>query len=174
MIREFFASFLSVDSKFVHSIVPLLFSPGKLSLEYIRGRRATYIHPVILYVAVSIILFFMISMESSNKYESIGTTPSDSIFSNSDEAFDLELSNGDSSGWWYEKELIEEFYKRKKSESWEVLERETGVQNTLANRFFFSELRKAYEMDMQSFSEYTRRKMPIVLFLFIPILSIWL
>jgi hypothetical protein len=48
------------DSKFFHTLVPLLTKPGQITLDYLAGKRARYIHPVSLYIFVSIIYFIIV------------------------------------------------------------------------------------------------------------------
>ncbi|MEL0035313.1 MAG: DUF3667 domain-containing protein [Gammaproteobacteria bacterium] len=58
MINEAF----DFDSKIFRTLMPLMFRPGKLSLEYIAGRRARYINPLRLYIVISLVFFLMLSM----------------------------------------------------------------------------------------------------------------
>lgn len=48
------------DSKFFHTLIPLLTKPGQLTLDYLAGKRARYIHPVSLYIFVSIVYFLIV------------------------------------------------------------------------------------------------------------------
>ncbi|MCX2477591.1 DUF3667 domain-containing protein [Pedobacter sp. MC2016-15] len=48
------------DSKFFHTLVPLLSKPGQITLDYLAGKRARYIHPVSLYIFVSIVYFIVV------------------------------------------------------------------------------------------------------------------
>ncbi|WP_378182999.1 DUF3667 domain-containing protein [Aquimarina sp. SS2-1] len=57
---EFFASMFSYDSRLRHTIVGLLFRPGKISKDYIEGKRVKYANPFRFYLSVSI-LFFIIN-----------------------------------------------------------------------------------------------------------------
>lgn len=57
-IEEFFGNHFGLDTKFFHSIVPLLFQPGFLTREYCAGRRERYIKPLRLYLFCSILFFF--------------------------------------------------------------------------------------------------------------------
>ncbi len=57
--NEFFASIFSYDSRLRHTIIVLLFSPGKISKEYIQGRRVKYANPFRFYLSVSIIFFII-------------------------------------------------------------------------------------------------------------------
>lgn len=45
------------DGKFFSTVKFLLFRPGYLSKEYVKGRRTSYLHPVRMYVFVSAIFF---------------------------------------------------------------------------------------------------------------------
>lgn len=48
------------DSKFFQTLVPLLTKPGQITLDYLAGKRARYIHPVSLYIFVSIVYFLIV------------------------------------------------------------------------------------------------------------------
>lgn len=48
------------DSKFFHTLIPLMTKPGQVTLDYLAGKRARYIHPVSLYIFVSIVYFLTI------------------------------------------------------------------------------------------------------------------
>lgn len=64
------------DSKFFKTMVPLLTKPGQLTLDYLAGRRARYIHPVSLYIFVSIVYFLVVpraSKENDSEAERVKT-----------------------------------------------------------------------------------------------------
>ena len=56
---EFFASIFSYDSRLRHTMMALLFKPGKISKDYINGQRAKYANPFRFYLSVSIIFFII-------------------------------------------------------------------------------------------------------------------
>jgi len=58
MINEAF----DLDSKIFRTIIPLILSPGRLTMEYIAGRRARYVNPLRLYIITSILFFITISI----------------------------------------------------------------------------------------------------------------
>ncbi len=58
MINEAF----DFDSRIFRTLMPLLFMPGRLSMEYIAGRRARYVNPLRLYIFLSVIFFISISL----------------------------------------------------------------------------------------------------------------
>ena len=53
--NNLFAGFFSYDSRFWTTFIPLLTKPGKVSKDYIEGKRARFVNPFQLYLNVSII-----------------------------------------------------------------------------------------------------------------------
>ena len=64
-ISEFFAGFFSFDTRFFKTIVPLLFKPGKVSKEYIEGKRKKYTNPFQFYLHTSIVFFLLMGLIST-------------------------------------------------------------------------------------------------------------
>ena len=67
-INNLFSGFISYDSRFWTTFIPLLTQPGKVSKQYIEGKRARFVNPFQLYLNVSIIFFLIIGI--SNKFSS--------------------------------------------------------------------------------------------------------
>lgn len=61
LISEFIDNYLGLDSKIAHSLGPFLFSPGKLTNRFQDGKIKHFIHPVRLYLVLSVFYFFVIS-----------------------------------------------------------------------------------------------------------------
>src|SRR5205823_1638092 len=57
VIIDVLDSFLNWDSKFVRSIGLLLWRPGWLTNQFLEGRRVRFVHPLRLYLLVSIVFF---------------------------------------------------------------------------------------------------------------------
>ncbi len=57
LIRQFVGSVTDFDGRLWRTLLALLFKPGLLSHEYIAGRRARWLSPVSLFLAVSVIYF---------------------------------------------------------------------------------------------------------------------
>ncbi len=57
MVTHFFYDITHFDSKFFETIKDLVFKPGFLPGEYMKGRRATYLHPIKMYVFTSAVFF---------------------------------------------------------------------------------------------------------------------
>lgn len=59
-ISHSIAHYFHFDNKFFQTLVPLLTQPGKVTLDYLAGKRARYINPVSMYIFVSIIYFLVV------------------------------------------------------------------------------------------------------------------
>lgn len=62
LVLHFFYDITHFDGKFFESLKYLLFRPGFLSKEYVKGRRASYLNPVRMYVFTSAIFFLIFFM----------------------------------------------------------------------------------------------------------------
>lgn len=60
--RDAIGEFISTDSKFFRTLRQLLFSPGTLTADYIAGRRERYLMPSRMFLVLSVIFFFVISL----------------------------------------------------------------------------------------------------------------
>ncbi|WP_200974250.1 DUF3667 domain-containing protein [Echinicola sp. 20G] len=61
-IHDFFSNYLNFDSTFFRTIPPFLSKPGKLTQVFNAGQRRKYIHPIRLYLMLSLFYFFAISI----------------------------------------------------------------------------------------------------------------
>ncbi|MGH2553851.1 MAG: DUF3667 domain-containing protein, partial [Chitinophagaceae bacterium] len=59
MVVHFFNDITHFDGSFFVTMKDLLFKPGFLSREYMKGRRVSYLHPVRMYVFTSAIFFLI-------------------------------------------------------------------------------------------------------------------
>ncbi len=64
---ESVGDFFHFDSKFVHTIVPLLFKPGFLTKEYLEGKRQRFFHPFKMFLFISVVYFLAAGMLSDKK-----------------------------------------------------------------------------------------------------------
>ena len=61
-LGEFFQTIFNVDSKLFLSLKYLIFRPGFLTKEYIEGKRVSYLPPIRIYLVLSFLFFFLISV----------------------------------------------------------------------------------------------------------------
>jgi len=77
--EEFFSNYFSYDSKLWQTLAALLLKPGKITREYIAGKRLSYTNPFRFLLSLSIVYFLIISFnsefESLNKYGSSNRIP---------------------------------------------------------------------------------------------------
>ncbi|WP_038266068.1 DUF3667 domain-containing protein [Zhouia amylolytica] len=99
LIIEFFGSIISYDSRFRKTMSSLLFKPGKITREYISGKRMTYANPFRFFLSAAIIYAFVfgftrdfsdldLAMEDQNFINIVNSNDSrerDSIFAEKDE-----------------------------------------------------------------------------------------
>jgi hypothetical protein len=62
LIRELMADFLDLDSRFMRTMKPLMLHPGKLTRDYLDGRRFRYTPPLRLYIFASMAFFILAAM----------------------------------------------------------------------------------------------------------------
>jgi hypothetical protein len=59
LVSHFFNDITHFDGKFFSTVKYLIAKPGFLSAEYIKGRRASYLHPIRMYVFTSAFFFII-------------------------------------------------------------------------------------------------------------------
>jgi hypothetical protein len=60
MMNHAISDYFHFDDQFFHTIKPLFFKPGFLSNEYMAGRRIRYLHPVKMYIFISLVYFVLL------------------------------------------------------------------------------------------------------------------
>jgi hypothetical protein len=71
LFTHFIEDFTHYDGQFWKTIKYLLFKPGKLTNEYLAGKRQQYVVPVKLYIFVSFITFFLFSLSQPISTDSV-------------------------------------------------------------------------------------------------------
>ena len=61
MLKDLAGNLWSIDSRIWKTLVPLLFRPGFLSTEFLRGRRVRYLPPLRTYLVLSLIFLILSS-----------------------------------------------------------------------------------------------------------------
>lgn len=60
MIIHSISDYFHFENKFFGTVKPLLLKPGKLTVDYVAGKRASFLHPIKLYIFISIVFFITI------------------------------------------------------------------------------------------------------------------
>jgi len=66
LLRDMLEDLLDLDSRFMRTIKPLLFKPGRLTRDYMQGRRFRYAPPMRLYIFSSILFFLLAALLSTD------------------------------------------------------------------------------------------------------------
>ena len=74
LLRDLMEDLLDLDSRFMRTMKPLLFKPGRLTRDYMEGRRFRYAPPMRLYIFSSIIFFLLAALLSSDSISVIRDT----------------------------------------------------------------------------------------------------
>ena len=96
LLRHFVEDLTHFDGKLWKTVKLLLFKPGSLTKLYVEGKRASYIHPIRMYIFVSAVFFlFMFTGEAPVKPEGSGSKANTSkdFASGIQEGLELDLDN---------------------------------------------------------------------------------
>jgi hypothetical protein len=69
LLRELMEDFLDLDSRLMRTLKPLLLHPGKLTRDYLDGRRFRYTPPLRLYIFSSMAFFILAAMLAGDAIE---------------------------------------------------------------------------------------------------------
>tara|TARA_R110000850_G_scaffold16697_6_gene51820 strand:- start:11700 stop:12698 length:999 start_codon:yes stop_codon:yes gene_type:complete len=103
IFSELFASLFAYDSRLALTLRNLLFKPGKISKDYVEGKRMRYANPFRFYLSVSIV-FFLLSGLLNKISEYADDSPSGNTVSTSVKETDSEKKSDSE----IEKELAED------------------------------------------------------------------
>lgn len=81
LIEEFLSSIFSYDSKLHKTLATLILKPGKITRDYVNGKRATYTNPFRFFLSITILYFLMISYSSD--FDQANNTINESIIKDS-------------------------------------------------------------------------------------------
>ncbi len=93
---DLLSSLVSFDSKVFTTIPRLLFFPGRLTKEYLEGKRASQLSPFRLYLFLSVILILLLSLVMNEEEDSIfqvNTEQSQKVTDSLNNAIQLEFND---------------------------------------------------------------------------------
>lgn len=93
---EFFASLISYDSRLMKTLSALLTKPGKITRDFIKGKRVSYTNPFRFLLSLSIIYFLMLNFSGDfSKWDKYGVGNEKSIWQGDTLKFSVNNSNLD-------------------------------------------------------------------------------
>jgi hypothetical protein len=78
LIGDSFLDYFHFDSKFFRTILPLLYKPGWLTLEYMKGKRKSFVEPFKLFLVISVIYFLLLPLSKEPESGKISPAQSNS------------------------------------------------------------------------------------------------
>lgn len=101
LLKDVLSELFNFDTRLVRTLKRLLSQPGRLTVEYIAGRRAGYVPPLRLFVFSSFLLFLLVGVLSTQSVQiegSVSGTLIDSLAAQSRAAAEsTRVASGDSS-----------------------------------------------------------------------------
>src|ERR1700744_6522935 len=73
MMNHAISDYFHFDHQFFNTLKPLLFQPGKLTNEYMAGKRVSYLHPVKMYIFISFIFFVLFFSDTNQENKQQGS-----------------------------------------------------------------------------------------------------
>ena len=172
-VSEFFANYLSFDSRIGRSIKPFLLRPGFLTNQFNEGKRVRYVHPLRLYLIISVFFFFMTSLLIQRSVEEASTD----LVTLQEDSTTSELRL-----WLQFRRVLEEesLTDQEVLDSLQRLVADTVVEetysldsNTVA-RFGFHQIRRVVQKDIDIFLSFLIQNLPVMMFLLIPLFALLL
>lgn len=188
-INEVFKGFTSWDTKFWTTLFPLLSKPGKVSKDYIEGKRARYTNPFRFYLTTSILFFLLAGIgQKVDDYKQFAsgnkqTEKELSIinFNYNEEESDKKsndlkvgLTNDSKFSKFYN------FYSENKELSTANALDSLKLRRTFGNRFLYLQAKKSYEFQENPAARNKeliatmRKQTPKALFIFLPLFALFL
>ncbi len=90
---EFFSNIFSYDSRIWRTITHLLFKPGYVSKQFIKGKRLSYANPFRFFLSVCIVFFLMIQAQEFVKYFTEEQVEK-ALNKNNDQDAEVDINNG--------------------------------------------------------------------------------
>jgi len=186
LVHDLFGYFFFYDYKLKNSIKTLLFSPGKLSLDFIKGKKAGYIHPIRLFFIVSLLYFALSSIydkynsnnnvnitintsennEENNFYNLLEITDSTTIDTSLISKANNEISS------LFKLSLIE--IKDNNEITKNELFNKYSIKHTIINNFTFSKAKEFANVNLDNFFGVIDTKFKMLVFLFMPFFAFFL
>lgn len=196
LVRELIEEFLHLDSKVMRSLVPLLFKPGFLTVDYNNGRRARYFHPVRMFLTLTVVFFIISGLTDKPTAEKKEKNPDatavlDSLaedFKNADsslvydteEGFVKEPVSNDSDqdiGFSYAFGEVKvdpdslQYFLDKGITDPEILMDTFKIDKKFINRFAFTQIIKKQKGGFKRIGDYYKSKLPWLLFSLMPVFA---
>ncbi len=171
-IQEFFANYLSFDTRIGRSIQPFFLRPGFLTNQFNEGKRMRYVHPLRLYLIVSVFFFFVATLLVQRNLEEVSLVPEAEV--------NNELVVADSStvtAWNSVLRVLRDASLSDQTaldslQRMDLVQVQLGTDNQGTVNFLFHQFRKVVKNDVSVFSAYLMQNLPLMMFIVLPLLAL--
>ncbi|MFY0601524.1 MAG: DUF3667 domain-containing protein [Cyclobacteriaceae bacterium] len=190
LIVDFFSNYFSLDSRFGRTFKPFFIQPGELTTEFMEGRRVKYANPIRLYLVISVLHFFIVSLipnddaeepvfqvSDKNEIPDSGlmrlniSESMDSIYTdNENEILDEGKNTGLTSA--KEIELIIQLTELKTFSRNEIQDSLRVDEMPMIKGYIMKQFIKLQMSDSESVQGYIIKNIPILMFLLLPIYAL--
>ena len=196
LLKDYLEEGFSFDSRIIKSIGPFFLKPGHLTKQFNAGRRVSFINPVRLYLAMSLLYFFVLSLfitenvnlqkvidtqeesqeqavENLQSLDTLGSVLDDPVLDSLSIDIKEQIAQADTADSSNSlKEYMAMF--RDPAISDEQLIDSLGMDNNPTNLKFVSQARKVVRKDLDVFLPFLLQNVPLMMLLLLPIFAVLL
>lgn len=182
MISDFFANYFSFDSRFGRTFKPFFLQPGKLTVAYMDGERMNFANPIRLYLVISLLHFFVVSLipnssDKSNQIVDLELDDETGALAKSLDSLTFEDADTISSSVIPSEKTIIHILNLSKTEGVSAKQIEEAVKvdkMTGLKKYLTKQLIKLNTSDNESISQYLIKNIPILMFVLLPVYALLL
>ncbi|WP_445159287.1 DUF3667 domain-containing protein [Mesohalobacter salilacus] len=166
LLSEYFSGVFAYDSKLFSSIKLIVTSPGKLSIEFLSGKRVRYVNPFRFFISVSIVFFILISVLPNIDIDNLN-----GVINTSEGLSDSLSGKGDNE---IPKAVFEELNSNHYLD-FDEARKKFNLKDNFNVELKFLYIRAMYKMthEPQAFTSYIYSKLPFFIFFFVPIFTLF-
>lgn len=192
-VGDFMSNYFAFDSKLGRSLHHFFLRPGYLTRRYNEGKRVRYVHPMRLYLIISVLFFFLLSYLLTFQLQEVSlqvmAENEMSVTSKADSATMEKLREnqnfaiaadtvvpqieGQVDGfqkilsWMADRRVTDEMLM-------DSLKIEQEMRNNEDFQLFLQQSRRVVQKDMDIFIPYVLKNLPLMMFLLLPIFALYL
>lgn len=201
LVRELVGDFLHLDSKVTRSLLPLVFRPGYLTLDYNNGRRVRYFHPVRMFLTLTVIMFIITGLQ--HRPSAVKKKPASGSIAGLPHSGDHPAVDGKDSATYtgHEQDIKSQILSQVDTSGndgsdihWQLGDRELpidtlqklieagtmneeemmdylGIEKTFFKKLIFSQIVHKQQQGFERLEDYYKEKLPWMLFLLMPVFA---
>lgn len=173
LIEELLASVFSYDSRLQRSLKTIFLSPGKITEEFIAGKRTKYVNPFRFFISVSIIFFLVFNWMESTEIEPLNINGDDkSEISKNLASRDVGNSN---ISFGKESDRLLDFMRNNSKNNYTNAKQELGFEDTFGMKVYYNFVLGGYKLTQNpaAFLSFIFPKLPFFFFFFIPLFTLF-